>query len=462
MQSATAVTFILVSMVATGLIDRRGGGPIVIWCNVGLTALAFVTTFDIHPIVAWWVGCTGILLGLIRQPLWNTIAGALLGLGLILFGLEQMGAGAAPLKNASWFQDGLDFLLANPFGAFAAGFAAAVLLQSNTGATMLVIALTEAGAMTVPEAIPVLYGTNLGAIPLRFLLSSGLNADGRKLVRLEDLFCLWSGILMMTLLGIEQLGVPLIAALAQNFGSAAPVQLAIVFFLSNFLPAATLTPALRPVQDWLERVIGRKAPPDPGKPEFLHKAALEDPSAAIGLLEREMGRLLEMAMTQGSRESEETPDPDSPPPEAFTSLSESIESYAVKIGMLELTTAQGAQLHQLRAMLSVVRHVEETARYFLATAGRSKSGMASRLQQGWVEAIELTRQTLQADTAEQREAFRKQTRSHGPIVESIRRELDERETSSLATTALFEDFAMAIATLHRLAKLLERMKRKTK
>jgi len=99
MQSATAVTFICVSMVAAGLIGTSAASAIIIWCNVGLTALAFVATLDIHPAVAFVVGGSGIVLGVVHAKSWQTVAGVLLGMGLILLGLQQMGAGAAPLKD---------------------------------------------------------------------------------------------------------------------------------------------------------------------------------------------------------------------------------------------------------------------------------------------------------------------------------------------------------------------------
>jgi phosphate:Na+ symporter len=90
MQSATAVTFILVSLTDSGLIKARAAAPIIVWSNVGLTALAFVTTLDIHPMVAYLVGGAGIALGTLRIPFWQTLAGSLLGMGLILFGLEKL------------------------------------------------------------------------------------------------------------------------------------------------------------------------------------------------------------------------------------------------------------------------------------------------------------------------------------------------------------------------------------
>ena len=56
MQSATGVTFVLVNMVTSGLIEAEAALAVITWTNVGLTALAFVVTLDIHPLVAWcWV-----------------------------------------------------------------------------------------------------------------------------------------------------------------------------------------------------------------------------------------------------------------------------------------------------------------------------------------------------------------------------------------------------------------------
>ena len=153
MQSATAVTFILVSLTDSGLIKARAAAPIIVWCNVGLTALAFVTTLNIHPIVAYVVGGAGIALGTLRIPFWQTLAGSLLGMGLILFGLEEMGAGAAPLKDDAWFQSAMSFALGYSSLTFLAGVLVAMLLQSNTGAAMLIITFAANGVLDLKPAV---------------------------------------------------------------------------------------------------------------------------------------------------------------------------------------------------------------------------------------------------------------------------------------------------------------------
>ena len=126
-----------------------------------------MTTLNIHPLVAYFVGGAGIALGIMRIGLWQTVAGSLLGMGLILFGLQEMGSGAAPLKDTSWFQGALSLALASPGLTFLAGLLLAVVLQSNTGAAMLIITFASNGVLDLKSAMLMLYGTNLGAIGLQ-------------------------------------------------------------------------------------------------------------------------------------------------------------------------------------------------------------------------------------------------------------------------------------------------------
>src|SRR5262249_26968162 len=135
MQSATAVTFILVSMVSSGLIAPRAVLPVITWTNVGLTALAFIVTLNIHPLVAYLVGFSAVMVSLVRKPTYRACAGVLLGIGLIFFGLETMGSSAGPLVETGWFRHFLRNTVASPAIAFLVGVAVAAVLQSNTAAT---------------------------------------------------------------------------------------------------------------------------------------------------------------------------------------------------------------------------------------------------------------------------------------------------------------------------------------
>ena len=294
MQSATAVTFILASMVSSGVIEMAAALPIIVWCNVGLTGLAFVTTLNIHPLVAYLVGGAGIASGTLRRQRSHAIAFVLLGMGLILFGLQTMGGGLAPLRGVPWFQRMLATAAAYPLLAFFAGIVAAALLQSNTGTAMLVITLAGAGTLDLHPAAMLIYGSNLGAIALRSFLAIGLGGRALRLVRMEDLFCVASGLLMLGLDLVESSGVPLVRAGVQAVTSDVRVQLALVFLLSNLLPALLLTPSLAWCRSLLEWLVPSELGEIPGKPRYLTSSALTDPGTAIVLLEKELSRLIGM------------------------------------------------------------------------------------------------------------------------------------------------------------------------
>lgn len=456
MQSATAVTFIMVSMVAGGFLTMYAAGLIVVWCNVGLTSLAFLSTFDIHPIAAFIVGGAGIVLGTIRVRIWQTIAGALLGLGLILLGLESMGEGAAPLKNAEWFRSALDFAAAAPWAAFLSGIGAAALLQSNTGAAMLVITFAGTGALSFNAAMLMIFGTNLGAIGLRLFLSSGLKGRQMRLVRLEDLFCVVSGVVMLLLYVVESAGVPLVGALAKSAAETVPTQLALVFLMSNFLPALVMTPTLRLWQGMLKRIWPNEAVEEPGKPLYIHSQALDDPASALDLLQKEIRRLLETIKV--AKQAAHTGEDDEAPSPEFAGLSSAIEKFAAKLAARgPLDEALAVRLHTLRAELSVVRHVEDSVRPLNHRASHCADAFFAPLKAAVENLLALAGSAL--EDGSKAEELKTKAKLDSDFVRGAL--AAARQTSQPITTldeeALTEDFTVVVWTLRRLAKILKRI-----
>jgi phosphate:Na+ symporter len=449
MQSATAVTFILVSMSTSGLIRSQAAAPIIIWCNVGLTALAFVTTLNIHPLIAYTVGGAGIILGTIRVTFWQSLAGTLLGIGLILIGLGQMSSGAAPLEHAAWFRQTMSFAVAYPPLTFLAGIGAAVLLQSNTGAAILVITFASTGFLSLEAAMLLIYGTNLGAIGLRLFLSSGLTGSALRLVRLEDLFCIFSGCVMLILYGLEHLGIPLIAAFVNSLQVAIETKLAIVFLLSNLIPALLLSPLLGTCTSFLKKLWpDLPASEDPSKPMYISSPALDDPSTALDLMEKELARLLSTITT-----TPPASEVDEPPP-AFQKLALAIENFATKLaarGALDEATA--GHLHILRAELSIVRHIEEGVRYFAVALARQKGPDELRLT--LESLLTLAVRAMSNEDLALRDELLARTKLKGPEMTGLQEKI---QSSSLTATALFEDFTISVWTMHRLAKLLCRLR----
>ncbi len=95
-ESATAVTFIMVSMVDSGLIPAAHAIPVIAWANVGLTAFAFVASLNIHPFVIYLVGLSGVVMAFWKRPARATDRRDVCwGFGLLLLRLPTITQGAA-------------------------------------------------------------------------------------------------------------------------------------------------------------------------------------------------------------------------------------------------------------------------------------------------------------------------------------------------------------------------------
>ncbi|HVE16885.1 MAG TPA: Na/Pi symporter [Chthoniobacterales bacterium] len=460
MQSATAVTFILSGMARSGIVTVRGAAPVILWCNVGLTALAFIVTLNIHPYVAYLVGGAGILSSMVRQPLWKAAAGVLLGVGLVLFGLESMGDGAAPLHDQAWFQSMLAATTDMPLVAFCIGILAAAILQSNTGAAMLIITLAGVGSFTLQQAAILIYGTNLGAIVLRIFLALNLERPARRLVRFEDLFCLWSGILMAALFFVERAGVPLVLAAVQHLADGIALQLALVFFLSNLLPAMVMSCAIGPIMGLLEKWLPGETSAALAQPKYLSDSALSDAKTGIDLMAKELSRLLVAVHVQPAKaEIGEDGEPEGDP--AFGQLGTAIEQFGARLAARnEISEQEAHDLHLLRAELSLVRYFEDAVREFndaLYEVNRNPSlrDAAYTLKHGLHELIRLARLAAEDRTPSAIEQLRAQTKRHGEFVK-VQVDRAKAQSPSPEIAALSDAFELGAWMLHRLSKILDR------
>jgi len=467
LQSATAVSFILASLVRNGVMTEAGALPIILFSNVGLTSLAFLTTLNIHPLVAYGVGFSGIAWGMIKGGPVRPIAGVLLAVGLILYGLQTMSSGAAALNQTPWLQAGLHAAQANAWVGFFGGFLLAAILQSNAGSTMLVITLAAAGSIPTDAAIPLIYGSNMGAIPLRVLLSLRLHGPSFRIVRLEDLFCVWSGFLMLALFEIERMGVPLVLASLDAISSDTRTQLALAFLASNLLPAATMLIAKKPTLHLLKKIWPGDYPSTPGTPLYITHSSPDDANIAIALTRKEMRHLFDFVQleTKGRPDAGVARD-ETTPTAAFETLSMAIEDFIARIPTQETRShSQMIELHRVRSELGLVRHIEEAVRNLswtltegLCGADPASAALCTKASTIANELLKRTAEIFPKPTAEALAKLREDTRSDSAFLSSLRSALAGHpgERTHSCVSALSEDFEIFVWIVHRVTKVIQR------
>lgn len=292
-QSSNAVAVISGNLVRSGALSARDAIPVVAGGNLGTALLVFIAAIDLRLVVLYLVALAGFAVHfrLDRRPAWRDWVGVVLGLALVLLGLDFIKSAPRHMELtalAPWLATGL-----TPVVAFAAGLAAAGVSQSSSTSAILVLALAQIGIIGLDDAFYIVLGANLGAGLSTLVASGGLEGTGRQLCYVHILvkaigclvlFLAWEG---ARLAGID----PATALLAAGHHDiAASVSfLFLALQLAGALPVALARKAT-------ERLAVALSPPTAedhaSRPRFVHEQGLGEPATALDLSQKETERLI--------------------------------------------------------------------------------------------------------------------------------------------------------------------------
>jgi phosphate:Na+ symporter len=293
MQSASAVTVVLGSMTSSGMITVRQALPIVASANVGTTALVFIGALDIRIAVLYLVGLSGIAFSLTSEFRWRSLTSIALGLGLLLYGSDLMTLGASGIEKSAWFREFVRAGHGSGAEIFILGTLASFLAQSTTAVALITVALSGAQLLSLPDAMMMVYGANLGSTLIRILLSHGRTGTGRQISGFQDLFKTAGAALFVGLYYLEYFArVPLVGALVMQISSRLPLQVALINLLFNGTMVVVASLVARPVERFLVRTWPPSRIENLSVPKYINADALGDPETAIDLLEKEQSRVV--------------------------------------------------------------------------------------------------------------------------------------------------------------------------
>jgi phosphate:Na+ symporter len=293
-QSSSAITFISIGMVTAGLVGVAQVAPMVIWANVGTSALVILSAIEINLFVLFLIGATGVAyyFDVDKAPRVRHLLGSVLGLGLLFLGLELIKAGAAPLKSIVEVREFLAFAASSYVLAFLVGLVLAVIAQSSATVTIVAVTMTNIGILTLDQTIAIVFGASVGSGVGTGLLGANLNGVSRQLAYLQVVVKAAGVVLVLPFFIAETLGLaPGVRALVSAIAADAATQVALVYLLLQ-LVSAVFSSLFQPS---LLKLMARLSPPTTeevlSKPHFLYAEAIEEPRSALELVEREQMRL---------------------------------------------------------------------------------------------------------------------------------------------------------------------------
>ena len=292
-QSMSALTFIVVSMLRSGLITTRGALALLLGGCVGITALVWIVTLDIKVVALYVLCLSGAVVVSERLSRYRPVAASFLGGAMIILGLVLLKDAAAPLAEQPWFRGMLQGTGDSPALAFLIAAFLTCIVQSSSAVSVFGISLAAVGAISVDQAIMIIYGSIIGSGAILYLLSASLTGRSRQVAMYMVGYNVLVCAVLVPLLYCEiHFDVPLIKALVLSVDLDLDQQLALVVVLLAVLPLPVMLAGLGWSVAVLERLWPVSQVDELSRPRFIHDHASVDVDSSLVLVDLEQKRVV--------------------------------------------------------------------------------------------------------------------------------------------------------------------------
>lgn len=284
-QSSNATALLVTSFVGQGLMALPPALAIMLGADVGTALMARVLTLDLT-----WLSPLLIFLGVVfflarKQTRAGQLGRVSIGLGLILLALDLIVTAATPITEAHGIKVLFGSLTGDLMLDALIGALFALITYSSLAAVLLTATLAGAGVISLPVAIGLVIGANIGSGLLAFLTSSLQTPAGRRVAL---------GSLLYKVLGLL-LVIPILAPLVDRLDSLdlSPQGTVIGFhLLYNTLRCLLMLPTVSVMARLCNWIMPDQIEHDGvARPRHLDLTALATPGLALANAVRETLRI---------------------------------------------------------------------------------------------------------------------------------------------------------------------------
>lgn len=194
-QSSSVTTVMVVGFVSAGLLTFTQSVGVIMGANVGTTVTAQIVAFDIAEYSLVLIAAGFLVELLTKRESIRHYGMAVMGLGLLFFGMGLMSDATTPVQE---HQPIMSFLqgLRNPIIGLIAGFAFTTIVQSSSATAGIVIVLATQGFITLETGIALILGSNVGTCVTAMLSAIGRPREAVKAAVVHVIFNL-AGVLLI-------------------------------------------------------------------------------------------------------------------------------------------------------------------------------------------------------------------------------------------------------------------------
>lgn len=286
-QSSSATTVMVVGFVNAGLMSLAQAVGVIMGANIGTTVTGLIIAFNLLSLapIAIFIGV--ILSTFFKKDILRSIGQTVIGFGLLFLGLTIMSQSMKPLADMPEFTNILA-AVSNPLTGILIGALFTAIVQSSSVSVGVLQAFANAGIITLPNAIYIIYGQNIGTCVTSLLSSIGTNKTAKRTAIVHLLFNVIGTVLFLFI----TLLLPFEEIIMQLFPNNVMMQISAVHITFNVVGTCIMLP----LSNWLIKIACKIIPGEDPKKEqkalmYLDERILNTPSFAVSQVFDEVNRM---------------------------------------------------------------------------------------------------------------------------------------------------------------------------
>ncbi|MBN2682591.1 MAG: Na/Pi symporter [Bacteroidales bacterium] len=296
-QSSSATTVMLVSFVNSGLMKFNRTIGVILGAAIGTTITAQLIAFKLTDYSLLFIAVGFSLQFFTKSDGLKSTGQAILGFGILFFGMEIMSESMSPLRFYEPFIESI-VRLENPLLGVLAGAIFTALVQSSSAFIGIMIVISMQGLLSLEAAIPLVFGANIGTAVTAILASINTNVESKKVALAQTIikisgvaiFVMWIPVFAEFIKGIS----PEVQSTdnLSKLSAEVPRQIANTHTVFNIVLTAIFLPIVGVYAKFIDRLLPSKIKEDKKmQTKFLDKQIVATPAIALNLAKQETVRM---------------------------------------------------------------------------------------------------------------------------------------------------------------------------
>lgn len=186
-QSSSATTVMLVGFVQSGLLKFQQTIGMILGAAIGTTITVQLISFKLADYSLLIVAVGFALMAFSKKIALKSAGEAMLGFGILFYGMHLMSGSMAPLKTYDPFLHIIEQIQQPLIGVLVATLFTAI-IQSSAAFIGIVLTLATQGLITLEGSIPLLMGANLGTAVTGIIASLSSDREAKKVAMAYTVF----------------------------------------------------------------------------------------------------------------------------------------------------------------------------------------------------------------------------------------------------------------------------------